>query len=126
MDSVGSWSRTARATVSPPTPESKIPMGASALVMTPVRLSGGADSPQHRRGGQQQTGPGPAGAGEIADDDLGRRPQRADADADHPAPGRLTGGDAADAVLEDERVGGREPQPGRGYDVALGVRLARG
>src|ERR1700761_4491303 len=34
MSSSGSWSMMARATVSPPTPESNTPMGASALLMS--------------------------------------------------------------------------------------------
>src|SRR3954470_12256314 len=43
-DSFGSWSSTARATVSPPTPESKMPIGASApresvVPMLRVRLA---------------------------------------------------------------------------------------
>src|SRR3954451_15563667 len=46
--SCGSWSSTARATVRPPTPESKIPMGASAprmslLAMSPCTLAAGSD-----------------------------------------------------------------------------------
>jgi hypothetical protein len=33
MDSPGNWSLIARATVKPPTPESKIPIGASVTVI---------------------------------------------------------------------------------------------
>ncbi|GAB3634195.1 hypothetical protein GCM10027421_35490 [Microbacterium shaanxiense] len=48
-DSRGSWARIARATVSPPTPESKIPIGASFMTTEPtlrlvLRAQGGAVS----------------------------------------------------------------------------------
>src|SRR5450830_273594 len=42
-DSFGSWSRIARATVRPPTPESKIPMGASFTGASLVAEIGGHD-----------------------------------------------------------------------------------
>ncbi len=35
-DSLGNWARIARATVSPPTPESKIPIGASFMTIEPT------------------------------------------------------------------------------------------
>src|SRR5674476_17841 len=45
-DSFGSWSRIARATVRPPTPESKIPMGASFTGASLVAEFGGHDRPE--------------------------------------------------------------------------------
>src|ERR1700678_595621 len=40
MSSSGNWSMIARATVSPPTPESNTPMGVSALLMSAQLLAG--------------------------------------------------------------------------------------
>src|SRR3954449_11001715 len=64
--SCGSWSRTARATVSPPTPESKMPIGAlllgrpapGELPMSRARLSGGTDV-HMRKGPLPPAGGGP-------------------------------------------------------------------
>src|SRR4051794_18656402 len=122
MDSVGNWSRTARATVSPPTPESKIPMGASAPVvvgMTGVRLVTGADVAQHRTAGEEQPGAGPAGAGQVPDDDAGGRVQGRLPHPEDRATGGQAGRDTAGAVLQDDDVGRRQAEPGRAGQVAL-------
>src|SRR4051794_22988081 len=72
MPSCGSWSSTARATVSPPTPESKMPIGLSLIgIMTPccvpisqVRLTARADAPRFHAGDPTHTANGPLPARE--------------------------------------------------------------
>src|SRR5690349_7867415 len=65
MASCGSWSSTARATVSPPTPESKMPMGAplsgvppaADVAMSQVRLAADTDADTRKAPSRDGRGP---------------------------------------------------------------------